>query len=190
MLLNTNQGKIEAIVGCMKSGKTNELIRKLVRAQIAGLDVMIFKPSEDDRFSKTEVISRTGRKLDCFSVNNLSDSVDFVKERCDVIGIDEIQFFDLAVVGACQEIANSGVTVIFTGLTTDFLGEPFETVRDLLPVAEEITKLSAICSCGSEANFSQRIDTQTGEPILSGSQVIVGDENYQPKCRKCFSNQG
>lgn len=190
ILLDTDYlARIEVITGCMKSGKTDELIRRLERAQIAGYNVLVFKPAKDDRFSETEVISRSGRKFECFSVTNLGENVPFIKKRCDVIGLDEVQFFADDIYKICQEIADSGVRVIASGLSTDFQRESFPSTMNLLSVAEKIDKLSAICSCGSNAYFSQRLDSQ-GNPILDGEKLMVGDEEYVPRCRNCFVDQG
>jgi len=190
ILLDTDYlARIEVITGCMKSGKTDELIRRLERAQIAGYNILVFKPAQDDRFSETEIVSRSGRKFECFRVNNLKESIPFIKEKCDVIGLDEIQFFNDNLHKICQEIADSGVRVIASGLSTDFQRKPFMSTMNLISIAEKVDKLSAICECGSNAYFTQRIDSN-GNAILSGDKVMVGDDEYRPRCRKCFISQG
>ena len=177
----TQTGWIEAICGSMFSGKTEELIRRLRRAQIARLRVLIFKPRLDDRFHKEQIVSHSDQRMESVPVENASEILDRMEEGVQVIGIDEAQFFGAELVGVCEELANRGVRVIVAGLDQDFRGQPFEPIPKLLAVAEFITKNLAICvKCGNPANRSQRI-AQSSEQLLVGA----GD-SYEARCRHCF----
>lgn len=173
-----NTGWIEVISGCMFSGKTEELIRRLRRAEIAKLSVQIFKPRIDDRYSKEEIVSHSDQSLP-------STLVDFPKDilrlaqSAQVVGIDEAQFFDISLVQVCTELANQGKRVIVAGLDMDYRGEPFEPIPQLLGIAEYITKALAICVvCGNPANMTQR-------KISSAERVVVGAlDSYEARCRK------
>jgi len=176
-----NSGWIEVICGPMFSGKTEELIRRLVRAQIAKQRVSIFKPGTDNRYSEDFIVSHNQRKIKSIMVNSSKKILDFI-EKSDVFGIDEAQFFDDDIVDVCREIARSGKRVVIAGLEKDFMAKPFGSMPELLIDAEYITKVNAICMiCGDPANFSQRISSET-------NQVVVGEtDKYEARCRKCFS---
>ena len=180
-LTPTKSGWIEVICGPMFSGKTEELIRRLVRAQFAKQRVSIFKPGTDNRYSEDYIVSHNQRKIKSIIVNSSNKILDFM-EMADVFGIDEAQFFDKNIVAVCQEIARSGKRVIIAGLEKDFMSQPFGHMPELLVDAEYITKVNAICMiCGDPANFSQRISNET-------NQVVVGEtDKYEARCRKCFS---
>lgn len=174
-------GWIEVICGSMFSGKTEELIRRLRRAQIAKQRVAIFKPAIDTRYSAEHIVSHSGTSLPSVLVAEAQDILDGCG-NVDVVGVDEAQFFENDLVRVCEELANRGHRVIVAGLDQDYLGNPFEPMPQLLAVAEYITKTLAICmSCGNPANRTQRV-TNSGERVLVGA----GDA-YEARCRRCFT---
>lgn len=174
-------GWVEVIVGSMFSGKSEELIRRLNRAAIARQKVQVFKPIIDSRYSIEEIASHSGRKHLSKPVTTAAELLDQVDSDTQVVGIDEGQFFDPALVDAVTELANSGRRVIVAGLDQDYTGKPFEPMPQLLCVAEYITKIHAICvKCGSTANFTQRT-------VESEARVEVGaSDKYEARCRGCF----
>ncbi len=173
-------GWIEVITGCMFSGKTEELIRRLRRAQIAKQDVVIFKPQIDNRYSSTHIVSHNEQSLSSVRVDNPKDILSLAK-NAQVIGIDEGQFFSPDLVGVCEELAGSGKRVIVAGLDQDYRGRPFEPMPHLLAVAEYITKTLAICmKCGNPADRTQRI-TKQQELVVVGAREV-----YEARCRRCF----
>ena len=179
-----NTGWIEVICGPMFSGKTEELIRRLVRAQIAKQRVAIFKPSTDNRFDKDYIVSHNQRKIKSIQVQETNRILDY-KDKADVFGIDEAQFFDKSIVQICKSLANSGKRVVVAGLEKDYLGKPFGPMPELMVEAEYVTKVLAICVvCGNPANFSYRITSES-------SQILVGEtDKYEARCRKCFYQNG
>lgn len=174
-------GWIEVICGSMFSGKTEELIRRMKRAQFAYQKMLLFKPIIDNRYHESNIVSHQGTSIQAISV---TDSSEILKSWTDqkVIAIDEAQFFDHALVTVCNELATKGVRVIIAGLDMDYLGEPFGPMPKLLAIAEYVTKVHAICvSCGNLAHYSHRISNEDG-------QVVVGAiEKYQPLCRTCYT---
>ena len=173
-------GWIEVICGSMFSGKTEELIRRLKRAQIGRLKVQCFKPVIDDRYSKDHVTSHDASKLFSIQVEKAWEILERVDDNTRVVGVDEAQFFDESLVEVCQKLANRGVRVVLAGLDMDFRGQPFEPMPKLLAVAEYVTKLNAICmSCGAIASRTQRLSAG-GERIAVGSK-----EMYEARCRDC-----
>lgn len=172
-------GWIEVIAGCMFSGKTEELIRRLRRAQIARQKVKIFKPKIDDRYSKSSIVSHSEQSLPSILIDDISEAKNLI-EDAQVIGIDEAQFFSQDVVQLCNELANSGKRVIVAGLDQDYRGNPFEPMPQLLAIAEYITKTLAICVvCGNPADKTQR-------KSVSKERVVVGASDiYEARCRKC-----
>lgn len=174
------RGWIEVICGSMFSGKTEELIRRLRRAQIARQRVEIFKPAVETRYSPNEVVSHNETSIHSTAVATAEEILRYAGEA-DVIGIDEAQFFDLDLVGVAVRLARAGKRVIIAGLDQDYLGRPFEPVPSLMASAEHVTKLHAVCLvCGAPANHSQRIST-------SQERVMLGAlEAYEPRCRQCF----
>jgi thymidine kinase len=180
-IVKGNMGWIEVIVGPMFSGKSEELIRRLRRAAIARQRVEIFKPAIDGRYSATEITSHSGLGIASQTVRKAAEIVAQVQPRTDVIGIDESQFLGDELVEVCTNLANLGKRVIVAGLDTDFRGRPFEPMPWLLAIAEEITKLLAICvRCGNPAVHSQRL-------VESEELVVVGaSEMYEARCRQCF----
>jgi thymidine kinase len=177
----TRNGWIEVICGSMFSGKTEELIRRLRRSQIARQRVQIFKPAIDDRYHEADIVSHSEQRMESTPVRTAAEILDRLIDGVQVVGIDEAQFFEPALVDVCEQLANRGVRVIVAGLDQDYRGRPFAPIPDLLAVAEYITKNLAICvRCGAPANRSQRI-TQ------SDSQLLVGaGDAYEARCRHCF----
>lgn len=173
-------GWIEVICGCMFSGKTEELIRRLNRALIAKQKVEIFKPVTDKRYHHTEIVSHNENAIRSTPVNFASDIL-LLTGDCDVVGIDEAQFFDEALVDVCNHLANSGKRVIVAGLDMDYEGKPFGPMPNLLAVSEFITKVHAICAqTGELASFSFRL-------IDNDAQVMLGEKaEYEARSRKAF----
>jgi thymidine kinase len=180
-IVKGNMGWIEVVVGPMFSGKSEELIRRLRRAEFARKRVQIFKPTIDERYAANEIISHSGLGIPSDSVMKAPEIMDKVQARTEVIGIDEAQFLGDEVVEVCTKLANLGKRVIVAGLDTDFRGRPFEPMPRLLAVAEEITKLLAICvRCGNPAVHTQRL-------VESEELVVVGATGmYEARCRRCF----
>jgi thymidine kinase len=176
-----HRGWIEVITGSMFSGKSEELIRRLRRAQIARQQVQIFKPIVDNRFSDDHIVSHSDMRIASQSVPSSDAIVGLVREDTEVVGIDEGQFFDAGLPAACNMLADRGKRVIVAGLDQDYLGRPFEPMPQLLAIAEYITKTLAICVvCGDPANHTQRL-------VASSDRVLVGAENmYEARCRHCF----
>jgi thymidine kinase len=175
------QGWIEVIVGSMFSGKSEELIRRLRRAQIARQRVQIFKPVVDTRFADDQIVSHSEMRIESCAVRTSRDLLDHVKADTEVVGIDEGQFFDQELPMICNTLAEQGKRVIVAGLDQDYLGKPFEPMPQLLAIAEYITKTHAICMvCGNPANHTQRL-------VPSGDRVLVGATGlYEARCRRCF----
>lgn len=180
---DTGHGWIEVICGSMFSGKTEELIRRMRRAQFAQQDLIIYKPKIDNRYSSEEVVTHRGERIPALVVSNAADLMQQWKNQ-KVVGIDEVQFFDDEIVEACVELAKNGVRVICAGLDMDFAGKPFGAMPKLLAVSEYVTKVHAICvSCGALAQFSHRL-------VKEKDQVLLGEkEHYEPLCRKCFNDK-
>ena len=178
-------GYIEVITGSMFSGKSEELIRRLRRAIIARQRVQVFKPSLDDRYATTQVVSHSRWRLEAERVSRAADIVERLDPRTDVVGIDEAQFFDTDVVSVCNRLADLGKRVIVAGLDMDFRGQPFGPIPALLAVAETVEKVHAICTrCGSPASYTQRLTT-------AQEQVVVGAADiYEARCRRCFDPGG
>ena len=173
-------GWIEIIAGGMFSGKSEELIRRLRRAVIARQRVQVFKPLLDDRFSTDEVVSRDERRLKAIAVATSAELLARVEIGIQVVGIDEIQFFDAGVVEVCMQLADAGIRVIAAGLDQDFARRPFGPMPALLAVAEEVSKMHAVCvRCRGAAHYSQRVSG-------GNAQVEVGDSSYEARCRHCF----
>ncbi|HVT43099.1 MAG TPA: thymidine kinase [Thermoanaerobaculia bacterium] len=173
-------GWIEIIAGGMFSGKSEELIRRLRRAVIARQRVQVFKPLVDDRFAIEEVVSRDDRRLKAVSVPTAEALLGRVEIGAQVIGIDEVQFFDDGIVEVCMQIADAGIRVIAAGLDQDYLRRPFGPMPALLAVAEEVSKMHAVCvRCRGSAHYSQRV-------AGGNDQVEVGDTSYEARCRACY----
>ena len=189
-------GRLEVICGPMFSGKTEELVKRLRRAQIARQRVTIFKPRIDDRYHPTAIVSHSGQKLESIPIESTADIRRHLKldgrgeVDVDVVGIEEAQFLDEGVVDLCEQLADRGVRVVVAGLELDYLAEPFGSMGRLLSLAEEVTKQLAICmSCGAEACRSQRVHPEAARLVggQSAEQVLVGSQDaYEPRCRNCF----
>lgn len=174
-------GRIEVICGSMFSGKTEELIRRMKRAKFARQRVVIFKPAIDTRYSDEDVVSHDHNAIPSTPIDT-SASILLLAEGIDVVGIDEAQFFDMELVGICNTLANSGVRVIIAGLDMDFKGTPFGPIPSLCAVADEVTKVHAICvKCGALAYLSHRL-------VHNDNQVLIGEQaEYEPLCRDCYN---
>ncbi len=175
-------GWIEVICGSMFSGKTEELLRRVRRAQIAQQAVQIFKPTIDDRFHAEKVVSHDRRGIPAVVVENADDIERLTESATQVVAIDEAQFFDQRLVKVCQKLADRGVRVIVAGLDMDYRGEPFEPLPQLLAIAEFITKNHAICvCCGAPASRTVRLSENR-------ARILVGEaEAYEARCRRCFN---
>lgn len=173
-------GWIEVIAGSMFSGKTEELIRRIRRAQIAKLKVAVFKPRIDTRYSTDRIVSHSDISIPSIVVDNAKQILELAKDA-QVVGIDEAQFFDMDLVNVCEQLANEGKRVIVAGLDQDYRGKPFEPMPQLLAIAEYITKTHAICVvCGNPASKTQR-------KIKAGERIVLGASDiYEARCRRCF----
>ena len=180
---NNQRGWIEVICGSMFSGKTEELLRRIKRAEFANQQIELFKPALDTRYDETDVVSHNENSRNSTPVHNSSEILLYVNmETVQVVGIDEIQFFDDGIVEVCNRLANEGSRVIVSGLDMDYLGKPFGPMPQLMAAAEYVSKLHAICShCGDLAQFSHRI-------VADKNQVLLGEKDaYEPLCRHCFN---
>jgi thymidine kinase len=175
------RGSIEVITGSMFSGKTEELIRRLRRAQFAGLKVEIFKPSLDKRYSETRVVSHDDKSIISTPVDHAS-AILLLAGDVNVVGIDEAQFFDNAIIDVCNKLADSGIRIVVAGLDMDFMGNPFGPMPGLLAIAEFVTKVHAICMrCGNLAQYSFRKSDED-------QVVVLGEKDkYEPLCRTCYN---
>ena len=181
-----NHGYIETVIGPMYSGKSEELIRRIKRAKIAKQNIVVFKPKIDDRYSKEDVVSHSGDSVNAIPINSAKEIYNFIDSKTQVVGIDEVQFFDEQIVEIAVDLADKGIRVITAGLDMDFKGEPFGPTPRLLCVSEFVDKIQAICSvCGQPATRSQRLIN--GEPARYDDPIIqVGAvESYEARCRKC-----
>jgi len=182
-IVKGNMGWIEVVCGPMFSGKSEELIRRLRRAEIARQRVQIFKPALDKRYTGNEIVSHSDLRIAADIVSGAADVLDKMDPRTEVVGIDEAQFLGAELVEVAQKLADMGKRVIIAGLDTDYLGRPFEPVPQLMTVAEEVTKLLAICvRCGNPAKHTQRL-------VASDELIVVGAHGtYEARCRRCFES--
>ena len=174
-------GCIEVVCGSMFSGKTEELIRRLRRAQFANQKIEIFKPVVDNRYSDVEVVSHDSHSIKSKPISSPEQMLE-IDDDVQVVGVDEAQFFDQSLVEVCQTLANRGVRVIVAGLDTDYTGKPFGPMPMLMAVAEDVQKVHAICvKCGNLANHSHRLSKST-------DLVVLGEKDiYEPLCRECYN---
>jgi thymidine kinase len=190
--VTTHQGSwLEVIVGSMFSGKSEELIRRVKRASIAKQNVLVFKPALDHRYGVERVAAHNGMSVSCSPVAEPEDILDHVQEDTAVVAIDEVQFFSPSIISVCQTLVRQGKRVIVAGLDQDFRGEPFGVVPVLLALAEEVTKLNAICvSCGRPASRTQRLIN--GAPANYDDPIILigATENYEARCNICHEVPG
>jgi len=181
-----NDGWIEVICGSMFSGKSEELIRRVHRVQIAKKKVQVFKPTIDTRYSIQYIYSHNGTKIEAINISNSKELLEKIESDTEVVAIDEAQFYDKEIVAICQKLADQGRRVMVAGLDQDFRGEPFGPIPELLAVAEYIDKLQAICMiCGSPASKTQRL--VNGKPAKYSDPIILigAKETYEARCRKC-----
>lgn len=178
---SNRKGCIEVVCGSMFSGKTEELIRRLRRAQFANQKIAIFKPAIDNRYSDVEVVSHDSHSITSKPIRNAEQMLK-VGDDIQVVGIDEAQFFGDNLSDVCQQLADRGIRVIAAGLDTDYLGKPFGPIPALMAIAEDVQKVHAICvRCGSLANHSHRLSK-------SKKLVVLGEKDiYEPLCRECFN---
>jgi thymidine kinase len=174
-------GWVEVICGPMFSGKSEELIRRLRRAQIARQRVQVFKPLIDDRYAREEIVSHSEQRIPARNVHAAREILEGVDARTQVVGIDEAHFYDDEIPAVVESLANAGKRVIVAGLDLDYLGQPFDHVTRLLAQAEEITKSLAICvRCGNPASRTQRL-------VPNEERIVVGGSSaYEARCRQCF----
>ncbi len=182
---------LEVVVGSMFSGKSEELIRRVKRAAIAKQHVLVFKPALDYRYGMEKVAAHNGLHIDCLPISEPEDILNQIDENVDVVAIDEVQFFGPTIVPVCQSLVKAGKRVIAAGLDQDFRGEPFGSVPALMAVAEQVTKLNAICVvCGRPASRTQRLidglPARYDEPII----LIGATENYEARCSRCHEVPG
>lgn len=178
-----NRGWIEVICGSMFSGKTEELLRRVRRANFAHQKIELFKPAVDTRYDEAGIVSHDETSMLSTPVHNSAEILIYVNmEDVEVVAIDEVQFFDEGIVNVCNRLANEGIRVIAAGLDMDFLGNPFGAMPQLMSIAEYVTKTHAICiKCGDLAQFSHRL-------VKSDKQVVLGEmESYEPLCRHCYN---
>ena len=179
-----HSGWIETITGSMFSGKSEELIRRLRRGIYAKQKVIVFKPAIDDRYHKEKVVSHDGNEIEAINISTSREILNQDLDNVDVIGIDEVQFFDGEIVNIVEQLAKNGHRVVVAGLDIDFRGEPFEPMPKLLAVSEQVTKLQAVCAvCGSPSSRTQRLIN--GEPAKIDDPIILvgANESYEPRCR-------
>ena len=174
-------GWIEVVTGSMFSGKSEELIRRLRRAQIARQRVQIFKPRVDDRYASDQIVSHSEMKMPSQVVAGSEEILQRLDDGTEVVGIDEGQFFDAGIVPVVNALADRGLRVIVAGLDQDYMGRPFEPMPQILAVAEYVDKILAICMrCGAPANRTQRLTAATDRVVVGGA------EEYEARCRRCF----
>jgi thymidine kinase len=176
------RGCIEVVCGSMFSGKTEELLRRIKRAKLAKQRVQLFKPRVDNRYDDVKVVSHEGLNADAIPVSTAKELMSLARvEDTQVLGIDEVQFFDEDIIAATEELANGGVRVIVAGLDQDYRGLPFGPMPNLMSIAEYVTKLHAVCArCGAAACRSQRLVASEGQLFVGGAAA------YEARCRRCF----
>lgn len=171
------------VCGSMFSGKTEELLRRIRRANFAHQKIELFKPAIDVRYDEEEVVSHDSTSMVSTPVHNSAEILIYVNmETVEVVGIDEVQFFDEGIIDVCNQLADNGIRVICAGLDMDYLGKPFTCMPKLMAIAEYVTKTHAICvKCGAQAQFSHRL-------VANDKQVLLGEkDSYEPLCRHCFN---
>ena len=176
-----DSGWVEVITGSMFSGKSEELIRRIRRAEIARQKVQIFKPRVDSRYADDQIVSHSDMKMPSLVVGSAGEILERLDDATEVVGIDEGQFFDAGLVEVVNRLADRGLRVIVAGLDQDYRGRPFEPMPQLLAIAEYVDKTLAICmQCGAPANRSQRLVADTHRVVVGGS------DRYEARCRRCF----
>jgi thymidine kinase len=186
-IMDTMQGKLEVICGSMFSGKSEELIRRIRRAEFAQVTTQVFKPSLDNRTATDHVNAHSGDKLPAISVDHPEELRTFVLETTQIIGIDEVQFFSYGIVPVVNELIQKGKRVVVAGLDLDFCGTPFGCMPALLALADEVVKLKAVCMCcGKDAQYSQRLVNGTPAKYSDPLIMIGARESYEARCRSCY----
>lgn len=183
--MKQSSGWVEVICGSMFSGKSEELIRRVRRAQIAKQKIAVFKPKIDNRYSDTNIVSHNESSLMAKPISHSIEILHHVEPEIDVVAIDEVQFFDEGIIRVIQQLADDGCRIIAAGLDQDFRGEPFGPMPSLLTIAEEITKLQAVCTvCGAPASRTQRLIE--GQPASYFDPIILvgASDAYEPRCRQ------
>ena len=192
MHYQSNEGWIEVICGSMFSGKTEELLRRIRRSEIARKNILVFKPQIDHRYGREQVASHIGKaRAEAIAVASSREILDLIQPDTEVVAIDEVQFFDWTIADVCGALANAGLRVIAAGLDQDFRGEPFGPMPLLMALAEQVDKLQAICVvCGSPASRTQRLID--GRPARYDDPIILvgGSESYEARCRRCHQVPG
>ncbi len=191
MYLKQREGWIEVITGPMYAGKTEELIRRVKRLEFAKQNIVVFKPKIDNRYADNEVVSHNNSRTRSVNISKASEILDYVNDDTDVVAIDEIQFLDEEVIPICEHLADSGIRVIVSGLDRNFRGEPFSFMPTLLSLAEDVTKLTAICVvCHTPATRTQRIIN--GKPAHYNDPIILvgAKDSYEARCRHCHEVPG
>ena len=187
MIENRKFGWIECICGSMFSGKSEELLRRIKRGVIAKQKVLLFKPSIDNRYGENMVSTHNGNSYESVNIDKAEQIYDYIiDKKYDIIGIDEVQFFDEKIVEVINKLADDGIRVIVAGLDMDFKAEPFHPMPEIMAVSEMVTKLHAVCNkCGKEASRSQRLID--GEPARYDDPIVVigASESYEARCRHC-----
>lgn len=187
MIENRKFGWIECICGSMFSGKSEELLRRIKRGVIAKQKVLLFKPSIDNRYEENMVSTHNGNSYESVNIDKAEQIYDYIiNKKYDIIGIDEVQFFDEKIVEVINKLADDGIRVIVAGLDMDFKAEPFHPMPEIMAVSEMVTKLHAVCNkCGKEASRSQRLID--GEPARYDDPIVVigASESYEARCRHC-----
>ncbi len=180
------KGWIEVITGPMFAGKSEELIRRIKRLEYAHKKTLVFKPKIDNRYSENEIVSHSKIKTRSINIETAQDILKYVDRDTEAVVIDEVQFLDHEIVHVAEDLADRGIRVIVAGLDRDFRGEPFQNIPELLALAEDVTKLTAICMrCGAPATRTQRL--VNGEPASYDDPIIIvgASESYEPRCRHC-----
>lgn len=180
------KGWIEVITGPMFAGKSEELIRRIKRLEYAHKKTLVFKPKIDNRYSENEIVSHSKIKTRSINIETAQDILKYVDCDTEAVVIDEVQFLDHEIIHVAEDLANRGIQVIVAGLDRDFRGEPFQNMPELLALAEDVTKLTAICMrCGAPATRTQRL--VNGEPASYNDPIIIvgASESYEPRCRHC-----
>jgi len=186
-----HHGWVEVVVGPMYSGKSEELIRRIKRTRIAGQNIVVFKPSIDNRYSATNVVSHDGYKAEAINISNSEDILKYIDDTIQVVAIDEVQFFDENIVKICTDLADKGLRVIAAGLDMDFRGLPFGPTPKLMAVAEFVDKLTAVCMvCSNPANRTQRLIDGLPASFEDETILVGAKESYQARCRKCHEVPG
>ncbi|WP_294357879.1 thymidine kinase [uncultured Clostridium sp.] len=181
-----DHGCIEVVCGPMYSGKSEELIRRIRRAEIAKQKVQVFKPTIDDRYDKQDIVSHRGDKIQGIPISRSEEILNYLDDDTEVIGIDEVQFFDDGIIKVVNKLADENKRVIVVGLDTDFRGEPFNVMPQLMAIAEFVDKITAICmKCGNPATKTQRLID--GKPADYNDPIVLigAKESYEARCRNC-----